>query len=237
MHSWISVNFAGIILRSSALRYQFIPGTKRGGRHGTVPPADKNAFFTPRVPTSLAQPTSTTCHPTPSTTAPTSQAVHLKAASHKLTTSSPSLSALLGSNSESATRGSSVSHYADESQSEEQNIDRPLVEWVWRYFSGAHAPTQDMHRKSSGPRLTSSIIATARTFNCSGNGVSVETGPTCDENWRKETAGSSSVASAIATVESKTPPAHHPLLSSSPVHVTGLPPLYFQHAGAWNATQ
>lgn len=150
------------------------------------------------------------------------------AAAHKPASSSPSPSALSGLSSESSAPGRHVS-LSDESQAEEQKVDRPLVEWVWRYFSGAHAPTQDMHRKPSQPRPTSSVPATAVSFESSGDSMSMGTRPTDDENLRRD--DNSSLACESASVDRKTQATLRPLLSSSPVHVTGLPPLYFQHAG------
>ncbi|GLI65824.1 hypothetical protein VaNZ11_009453, partial [Volvox africanus] len=138
-----------------------------------------------------------------------------------------------------------------------QNLHQALVDWVWRYFSGEHQPTRHMcefkhqshhqqHQPSmagSGPPLPAPSPAQwpqsgmgrdmAVGLNAgavAGGSAAVATGAAALAPWPVATAFSSFPSSSVGVPPPLQPPPPPPL-RSSPVTITGMPPLYFQHEG------
>ena len=112
-----------------------------------------------------------------------------------------------------------------------QTMQHQLVQWVWRYFSGQHPDTRGasgQHAAGGGQAVPQAAPGPASSSACPDTaGCSSLDSAGCS-------AGNGSVgATAGCSGRGPPPPLLPPGLGlrSSPVVLTGLPPLYFQHEG------
>ncbi|GLC40065.1 hypothetical protein PLESTF_000933700 [Pleodorina starrii] len=150
-------------------------------------------------------------------------------------------------------------HQHQHQQQQQPHLHQPLVDWVWSYFSGTHQPTRHMWAPPTVSELAAARAAAAGAAvgeaaaaaaappqgrpaggsgggggggGLGGSGSGGFAGPSAGSDGAEGGGGGGGGGGGTAMPPPSRPPGPPALqLRSSPVTITGMPPLYFQHEG------